>query len=318
MNAQGIRKLGSSLLGAVTLTAGLAVAVSASADVKPYGAVPADQAEAITTPDHLMSVVRSGAPTAIWQALEHAEVVECLECIPVVAPLLYDGNARNREIAAWWLRRRILGVFGPGQVYSQTVTTLESDANPTKRAYAASALGEFLVSKGIAPLAKAVTGDTDPGVRAAAAAALGRINDDGTGGLGHTAGGPSPLAQAFADPVSTVRSAAYVAAGKINSFTDVASAVAVTGDPDPIVRRVGIELLDSMGASDATPALLKVAQTDSDDEVRLVACHALGDVGVGSTTNVSDLVTALNEIAQNDANTQVQDQARIAAVRLSR
>ncbi len=306
MNAPSIRSslryVRSGLLGALALGAGVALAATAQADVKPYGGVPADQAEAITTPDHLMSVVKSGAPTAIWQALEHAEVVECLECIPVVAPLLYDENARNREIAAWWLRRRILGVFGPGEVYSTTVSTLQTSSNATNRAYAASALGEFLVTTGIAPLAKALTTDSDAGVRAAAASALGRINDDGNGAL----------AKAFQDPDATVRAAAFVAAGRINSFTDVTSAVAVTGDSDPIVRRVGIELLDSMGATDAAPALLKVAQTDPVDEVRLVACHALGSVGEMS------MVSALNDIAQNDSNTQVQDQARIAAVRLSR
>jgi hypothetical protein len=307
MNALTMRTLGSNLLGAVAVAVGATLAFTAQADTRPYQGVPEDQAEAITTPDHLTSVVRSGAPTAIWQALEHAEVVECLECIPVVAPLLYDVNARNREIAAWWLRRRIFGVFGPGEVYSQTVSTLASDADPTRRADAASALGEFLVLTGIKPVATALTKDSDPGVRAAAASALGRLNDDGSGG-----GVPGALSQAFSDSDSTVRAAAYVAAGRINSFTDVASAVAVTGDSDPIVRRVGIELLDTMGASDAADAVLKVAQTDSDHEVRLVACHALGAIGDMS------MVAALQDISQNDSNTQVQDQAKIAALRLSR
>jgi hypothetical protein len=297
-----VRSLRSNLLGAFALTAGVTLASMAQADVKPYGAIPADQAEAITTPDHLKSVVTSGAPTAIWQALEHAEVVECLECIPVVSPLLYDGNARNREIAAWWLRRRIFGVFGPGEVYSQTVNTLRTDSSATRRAYAASALGEFLVTTGISPLAAAVVSDPDAGVRTAAASALGRINDDGNGAL----------AKAFSDTDAGVRAAALTAAGRINSFTDVASAVRVTGDSDPIVRRVGIELLDAMGATDAAISLLKVAQTDSDDEVRLVACHALGSVGDSS------MVAALDQIAQDDSNLQVQDQARIAGLRLSR
>ena len=122
----------------------------------------------------------SGAPTAIWQTLEHGESVECLDCIGAVAPLLYDANAKNREISAWWLRRRMLGVFGPGEVYEQTVNTLASDPSPAKRGYAASALGEFLVGSGITPLATALQSDSDPGVRAAAASALGRLNDDGS------------------------------------------------------------------------------------------------------------------------------------------
>jgi len=292
----------SNVLGALAFASCAWLSTTASADVKPYGQVPADQAEVITTPDHLISVVRSGAPTAIWQALEHAEVVECMQCITYVAPLIYDANARNREIAAWWLRRRIFGVFGPGEVYQQTLNTLATDPSATRRAYAAAALGEFLVLPGIAAVATALTSDADPGVRAASASALGRLNDDGGGAL----------AKAFSDTDATVRTAAFVAAGRINSFTDVASAVAVTGDPDATVRRVGVELLDAMVATDAAAAVLKLAQTDADSEVRLVACHALGAIGDMSMTG------ALTEIAANDANLQVQDQAKIANIRLSR
>ena len=290
------RNFGSTLLGTLALTAG-----GALADVKPYQGIPVDQAEAITTPDHLMSVVKTGAPTAIWATLEHAEVVECLECISVVAPLLYDVNAKNREIAAWWLRRRIFGVFGPGEVYSQVVGTLETSTNARLRADAASALGEFLVLNGISPVANALLHDADAGVRAASAAALGRLNDEGNGAL----------ASAFTDQDPSVRTAAFLAAGRVNSFTDVASASVATGDSDPTARRVGIELLDEMGATDAAVAVLKIAQTDPVDEVRLVACHALGAIGDSSMT------AALQEISQNDTNTQVQDQAHIAFLRLS-
>jgi len=74
--------------------------------------------------------------------------VECLNCIGAVAPLLFDADAKNREISAWWLRRRMLGVFGPGEVYEQTLTTLSSDPSATRRSYAASAIGEFLVGSG--------------------------------------------------------------------------------------------------------------------------------------------------------------------------
>ncbi len=295
----------SKLFTTAALALGVAVASSAKADVRPYQGVPADQAEAITTPEHLISIVQSGAPTAIWQALEHAETVECLGCIPYVAPLLYDASsARNREIAAWWLRRRILGVFGPGQVYQQTLNTLATDPSAQRRAFAASALGEFLVTPGIAPVANALLHDSDPGVRAASASALGRLNDDGSGAL----------AKAFTDSDPTVRAAAYVAAGRVNSFADVTSAVAAVTDSDATVRRVGIELLDEMGpgATDAADSVLRVAQSDADDEVRLVACHALGNIGEQS------MVSELQEIATNDSNMQVQDQARIAVIRLSR
>ena len=84
------------------------------------------QLETLTTPGYLLNVAKGGfAPTEIWRALEHGEKVECLDCIPVVSKLLYDDNAKTREISAWWLRRRIFGVFGPDQVYSHTVAMLD-------------------------------------------------------------------------------------------------------------------------------------------------------------------------------------------------
>ena len=128
------RKVGSNLLGTLTVMASVALAGTAYSEVKPYQGIPADQAEAISTPDHIMAAVKGGAPSLIWQTLEHGESVECLECVGYVSPLLYDGNAKNREIAAWWLRRRIFGVFGPGEVYSQTVNTLATDSDPVRRA----------------------------------------------------------------------------------------------------------------------------------------------------------------------------------------
>src|SRR5580692_11751194 len=107
-----------------------------------YGQVPPDQVEFLSTPDHILSSVASGAPSLVWEALEHGEKIECLNCIAPVAALLYDANAKTREIAAWWLRRRIFGVFGEGDVYQQTLQTLQTDSDPIKRSYAASALGE--------------------------------------------------------------------------------------------------------------------------------------------------------------------------------
>ena len=73
------------------------------------------------------------APTRIWKVLEHGEKLECLGCIPLVTKLLYSPTAKNREISAWWLRRRIFGVFGPGQVYSQVLKVLESGAETEER-----------------------------------------------------------------------------------------------------------------------------------------------------------------------------------------
>src|SRR5580700_5444200 len=89
-----------------------------------YGVLPADQAEFLSTAAAIKSAAASGAPSLVWEVLEHGEKVECLDCIGAVSPLLYDSNAKTREISAWWLRRRIFGVFGPNEVYQQTINTL--------------------------------------------------------------------------------------------------------------------------------------------------------------------------------------------------
>jgi hypothetical protein len=265
-----------------------------------YGNVPGDQAEFLSSPDSIKSAAASGAATLVWEVLEHGEKVECLDCIPTVARLLYDSNAKNREIAAWWLRRRIFGVFGPGEVYEQTLTTLAGDADPVRRSYAAYALGEFFLAPGVAACAQALATDGDARVRAAAASALGRLNDDGAGALG----------RAFGDGDATVRLAALGAAARINAFSTVSAVAGLTTDSTVEVRRRALEVLDALNAKDAIAPVAAAAQSDPDARVRAAACHALGTFGDTSAT------TVLTNLAANDPDTFVRDQAQIALRRL--
>jgi hypothetical protein len=265
-----------------------------------YGQLPANQAEFLSSPDAIKAAAASGAPTLIWETLEHGEKVECVDCIPLVAPLLYDANAKNREIAAWWLRRRIFGVFGPGEVYSQTVQALGSDPDPIRRSYAAYALGEFFAAPGIDACAQAVLNDGDARVRTAAASALGRLNDDGAGALG----------RAFADPDANVRLAALASAGRINSFSSVASLAALATDTSADVRRRAMEVLGALHATDAIAPVTAAAQNDTDSRVRAAACHTLGAIGNSS------VVPVLQNLSQNDPDVFVRDQASIALLKL--
>jgi HEAT repeat protein len=265
-----------------------------------YGQVPPDQVEFLSTPDHILSAVASGAPSLVWEALEHGEKIECLNCIAPVGALLYDANAKTREIAAWWLRRRVVGVFGPGEVYSQTVQTLQTDPDPVRRSYAANALGEFFVTPGIAACATAVIGDSDPGVRAACATALGRLNDDGSGALG----------QAMGDTNPTVSLAALESSARINSFSSIQSIAGLAGNPSPFVRRRAMEVLDALDASDTVLVVVLVAGKDTDAGTRAAACHALGTFGISAA------VPYLQQLSQNDPDPFVRDQAQIALRRL--
>ncbi len=261
-----------------------------------YPGVPADQVEFLSTPDRIISVTTSNSPSLIWETLEHGERVECLQCIPSVAGLLYDEHQQSREIAAWWLRRRIFGVFGSGQVYEQTLNTMKGDANPQKRAYAAYAIGEMLDASGIQPLSDAITTDSSPLVRAAAASALGRMNSAGNGAL----------SKALIDSDPTVQTAAIIAAGRVNEFTDEQTASKLVGSSNSTVRALGVQLLEDLHAKDTVASVISLAQNDADVNVRISACHALG------VFRDSSAQTALQGIANNDASTLVRDAATIA------
>jgi HEAT repeat protein len=265
-----------------------------------YGDVPADQVEFLSTSDRIKSAAASGAPTLVWEVLEHGEKLECLDCIAAVSPLLYDSNAKTREIAAWWLRRRIFGVFGQGEVYQQTLQTLSNDSDPVRRSYAAYALGEFFLAPGITACAQAIQNDADARVRAAAASALGRLNDDGGGALG----------AALTDADVQVKTAALGAVARINTFSGLSAIAGLTMDGDATVRRRAVEVLDALHAKDTVMVVAAAAQNDADAGVRAAACHALGTFGDASVASV------VQALAQGDPNTFVRDQAQIALRRL--
>ena len=257
--------------------------------------------EALSTPQEISKLGAPNiAPTHIWKVLEHGEKLECLACVPVVSKLLYNANPKTREISAWWLRRRIFGVFGPGQVYEQTLNAL-ADKNETEshRVYAANALGEFLYLGGVSALSKAIIQDDSSAVRTAAVAGLERLNSSGTNG---------ELSLAFKDADSGVQLAALHAATRINSFADVASVVGLISDPSSLVRRRAAETLGVMKAADAVAGLMALASPDPESAaaVRAAAIWALGQIGDPAAQDV------ILE-AQHDSDVSVRSAAIVSA-----
>lgn len=266
-----------------------------------YKQLAPESLEAVSTPDEIKGLLAPNvAPTRIWKVLEHGEKLECLACIPVVSKLLYNSNEKTREISAWWLRRRIFGVFGPGQVYQQTLSTL---ANPqeseSRRVYAANALGEFLVSSGVPALSKAITTDRSAAVRLAAVAGLERLNSPGHSG---------ELALALGDGDEGVRLAALQATTRINSFAEVEAVVALISDSSSLVRRRAAEVLGVMKAEDAVAGLMALTTPEQESEaaVRAAAVWALGQIG---NPDARDAILD----AQHDSEPSVQSAAKIAA-----
>lgn len=261
--------------------------------------------EAVTTPERLLRVAQGGfAPTEIWRALEHGEKVECLSCIPYVAKLLSSDDGKTREISAWWLRRRVFGVFGPGEVYSQLVTAINDPNLPEKRrAYAADALGEFLTSAGTRHVARAIVADPSPLVRYSAVRALQRLNSVGPN---------AELSVALSDPDETVRLAALHASTRINVFRDVDQVVARLDDTSSAVRTRALEALGALHASDAVVAIVAKLSpaNESVPSVRAAAAAALGEIGDASAR------AAVLAAATDDTDHFVRDAATIAVRRL--
>lgn len=262
--------------------------------------------EAVSLPEKMMAVVSrpdSVAPTAIWTLLEHGERVECLACVPYVSKMLYSPNAKTREISAWWLRRRIFGVFGKGEAYEQTVSAVSDPAkSPEARAYAANALGEFLEGAGIEPVARALVTDTAPIVRLAAANALIRLNHQGP---------HYELGSALSDSDEAVRLAALNAVTRINVFSQLDRVVARISDASPAVRRRAAQTLGTFKSADAVVGLIALTspERESDAGVRAAAVWALGQI---ADPEAREAALA----AASDSDSGVRDAARIALIRL--
>jgi len=302
--------IGSLIAGTVTLFTALGMAADTAADTRHSGRATVyknlhpESLEQLTTPERIKAITTgSFAPTEVWRALEHGEKVECLDCIPYVSKLLYDDNAKNREISAWWLRRRIFGVFGPSEVYAQTVATLtDPSATEFRRAYAAEALGEFLSVSGVKFVAKALGSDPSAKVRKSSALALERLNSQGPNG---------ELGLALGDPDEDVRMAALRASARINVFTGLDKLVLLISDPSARVRKRAAENLGVMRASDAVVGLaaLTSPDTEKDAQVRAAAVASLGRI---ADTQSKPAV----ENALKDPNQFVRDAARISLRRL--
>jgi HEAT repeat protein len=253
--------------------------------------------EVIATPEAIKEAALRGSPIAVWETLEHGEMLECMECVSYVEPLLYNKDARVREISAWWLRRRI---FAYATVALKVRAVIESDADPERRAAAANALGEFMDPGGTKFLVKAVS-DSSPLVRANALSAIRRLNDP--------EGAPA-VTTGLGDGDVSVRKAAVETSTKLAGFKDVAAVAKLLSDPDTVVRGKAADALGVFKARGSVPGLMALAVNDGDEDVRVDAVNALGEIG-------DPAARPTIEKALNDSSSRVRDAARVASIKIS-
>ncbi|MBK8169644.1 MAG: HEAT repeat domain-containing protein [Sandaracinaceae bacterium] len=250
---------------------------------------------AAPTRQTMVDTIRNGSTTAVYTILEYGEHVECSECQPLLeAKLLESGDARVREISAWWLRRR---PFGFGAVMHHMRTVLETDTNIVHRARAAEAIGEFMDAHGLPALATAAASDADATVRRAAVVAVARIN---------APSGNDVIASAFADDDVEVRRAAIDGVSRVNFFRAFDEMLPLLADSDASVRRLAARALGTHRVTDAVAPLAALLRSDSDPLVRQAAAWALGRIGGGEATAV------LTDPALNESVSTVRDAITIA------
>jgi hypothetical protein len=302
--------------GLASIAAMLCLSASASATgteepntlsgrAKVYGSLDQSSLEQVTSASALSKELRfqNVAPTRIWKLLEHGEKVECLDCIPRVARLLYDSNAKTREISAWWLRRRIFGVFGKGEVYSQVLGVLGNPReSAVRRAQAANAIGEFLNPAGVEAVSKAALSDNAAPVRLASVQALERLNSEGS---------DQALGKALADSDENVRLAALHAVISVNVFNNPELVMLRFDDDSALVRRRAAEAVGAMRLADSVMGLVALSSEskESSADVRAAAVWALGQIA-------DPAAKPAVQAALSDSSTLVKNAATISLRRL--
>jgi HEAT repeat protein len=182
------------------------------------------------------------------------------------------GRARaTAPRAAAPLRAASLLVLGALEDYPSTpllVSQLSTDPDQQVRAAAARALG-WMEDAAFAPALAAALDDASAGVRGAAANALGSVHDASFG---------VHLRAVLADPDASVRANAAEGLGRLGDRAQAAAIAALLGDRSTTVRRKAIWALRSLGSAPASAALAACIN-DEDAEVRTAAISAIGEIG---------------------------------------
>lgn len=244
----------------------------------------------------LVSVIRTGTPSALSSMLEYGERVECHECVPLLeARLLTDANPEVRGVAAWWLARR---PFGFAAVMHDIRTVLATDADPVRRERAAEAIGNFADPHGVAHLTTAFDTDAVSAVRVAAVRGLAAIN---------APGGLAVITRALGDADAAVRAAALQSVTRVNFFSDYDALLPLLADGDAALRRRAATVIGSLRVESAVVVLAALLRNTAEDTgVRREAAWALGRIG-GSAADL-----ALGEVLATETNAQVRNAIEVA------
>ncbi|MEY4512530.1 MAG: hypothetical protein RLZZ450_4652 [Pseudomonadota bacterium] len=219
------------------------------------------------SPDAMLAAINNGSAVSLRATLEYGERVVCQQCVPLLErKLLASGDARVREMSAWWLRRQPFAGPAVLTTLKQVATT---DPSAERRARAAEALGEFMDPHGLAALTTAAK-DADVTVRVSAVRALARLNNEGSVPV---------LTGALSDGAVEVRSAALDVLMLVAGMRDFSALLPLLADADAGVRAHAARLCGELRLASAENTLSAVLTGDPAPSARKAAAWALGRIG---------------------------------------
>lgn len=243
----------------------------------------------------IKNAINSGNPDSIVAEIERAEKLPCGSCIDLVTPLIDESDRQIRDVAAWWLAKRVIR----DQVRDQMFTRLQGGDSVSAR-NAAEVLGRFAHPDALMALEMAMHDGTLSGeARGAAARAIGDI--------GHYAGKDMLEAGLISDSAD-VREASARALRDIRGNVEASLVVDLLADSEDAVARQAALTAGALREATALDALAALVTDQSrDDLVRRDAAWALGKIGDGSAREV------LRSVSEEDPSMLVRGAARSAA-----
>lgn len=257
--------LGAALLSSVSLVAAQenpspTPAYSRQGEISPGAEAP--------SPTAMVAAIQQGAPEKLKATLEYGERVMCAACVPLLeGKLLASGDARVRELSAWWLRRQ---PFAAPAILQKLRKVVVEDPAAERRARAAEALGEFMDAHALPELTRAAGHDGEASVRVSAVRALARLNDQR---------GVQAIAGALGDPSPDVRAAALDVVIVVTAFRDYAALLPLLADADEKLRAHAARLCGEFRVVAAEATLSALLTGDPSPATRKTAAWALGRIG---------------------------------------